>query len=254
MPSWLNSDTFGCLLGPERAGWAWHENITVPGCAAPGRDVSLTGARTSSTLPCQTGPGAGSNDRPRLQLTTWWCSNAVISQIHQRAGLPPAGHNNNISIEWYVSFMVTTKGHILKGQLREQAGIFKALFSCSHFMFPTKGNSWLNHTDPVITRSAGHTACTGASERDCESEDRPRARLLARARIGNMHYYGTSCCCQPVVLLLVTLTICLPCWTSQSWHHHHIRDASLCYYTRFIIYGSQICQYWMDFGQAPVIN
>ena len=58
-------------------------------------------------------------------------------------------------------------------------------------MFPTKGNSWLNHTDPVITRSAGHTACTGASERDCGSEDRPRARLLARARIGNMHYYGT---------------------------------------------------------------
>ena len=79
----------------------------------------------------------------------------------------------------------------------------------SHSIFPTKGNSWLNYTDPVITRSAGHA---GASERDCGAQDRPRARLLARSRIGNMHYYGTLAPARPRrAAWCVTLTAAVAC-------------------------------------------
>ena len=79
--------------------------------------------------------------------------------------------------------MVTTKAKVISTKVTPRLSFH------SHFMFPTKGNFWLNTQSLRLPEV--HKDASERQSGDCEDQDRPRARLLARARIGNMHYYGT---------------------------------------------------------------
>ena len=222
MPSWLNSDTFGCLLGPERAGWAWHENITVPGSAALARDVRLTGARTSSSLPCQTGlrtqhwlpamigPGSSS---PLADAAMRWSAKYRAEKQDYRQDSTTYQYND-MWVLWRQSKVISSKVNW------GRQGYSRLSFHSYSILYISNKRQFLAEWH----RPCDYQKCRARRRRDCGAQDRPRARLLARARIGNMHYYGTLAPARPRwAAWCVTLTAAVAClprvWCERPGDH-----------------------------------